>query len=232
MMKLSISGTWENVKVLNSPARVYSVSPKGKLLISGVTVDDSAGTSLGHNTDGFDVSGDDVTIQNSFVYNQDDCLAINKGTGITFKNNYCSGGHGISIGSISSSVTVQTISITGNTIVNSAQALRIKTKSDSTSSTVTDITYSGNTASGITGYGVIIDQSYPSTLGTPGTGVALSNVKFIGTTNTISVNSGAYGIAVNCGDCSGTWNWSALTVKGGKGTKINYSSITGYTTSS
>jgi hypothetical protein len=38
-----------------------------------------------------------VTIQNSFVYNQDDCLAINKGTGITFKNNYCSGGHGISI---------------------------------------------------------------------------------------------------------------------------------------
>jgi hypothetical protein len=49
------------------------------------------------NTDGFDVAGDDVTIENSFVYNQDDCLAINRGTGITFKNNYCSGGHGISI---------------------------------------------------------------------------------------------------------------------------------------
>jgi len=93
---------------------------------------------------------------------------------------------------------------------------------------VSGITYSGNTASGISSYGIIIDQSYPSTLGTPGTGVALSGVTFSGTMNTISVNSGAYTIAVNCGKCSGAWNWAELTVEGGKGTKINYASITGY----
>lgn len=28
---------------------------------------------------------------------QDDCLAINKGQNITFENNFCEGGHGISI---------------------------------------------------------------------------------------------------------------------------------------
>jgi polygalacturonase len=28
---------------------------------------------------------------------QDDCLAINSGSNITFANNYCSDGHGISI---------------------------------------------------------------------------------------------------------------------------------------
>lgn len=33
---------------------------------------------------------------------QDDCLAINSGNNIKFLNNYCSGGHGISIGSIAS----------------------------------------------------------------------------------------------------------------------------------
>lgn len=33
--------------------------------------------SLGHNTDGFDVSASDVTITGSTVYNQDDCVAIN-----------------------------------------------------------------------------------------------------------------------------------------------------------
>ena len=29
--------------------------------------------------------------------NQDDCLAINKGSNITFQRNTCSGGHGISV---------------------------------------------------------------------------------------------------------------------------------------
>lgn len=33
-------------------------------------------------------------------------LAINSGSNIVFENNYCSGGHGISIGSISSDKTV------------------------------------------------------------------------------------------------------------------------------
>lgn len=28
---------------------------------------------------------------------QDDCLAINKGQNIVFENNYCHGGHGVSI---------------------------------------------------------------------------------------------------------------------------------------
>lgn len=41
-------------------------------------------------------------------------------------------------------------------------------------STVSGITYTGNTVTGCKKYGVIIDQSYPSTLGTPGTGVKLS----------------------------------------------------------
>ncbi len=31
---------------------------------------------------GFDVSADDVTIQNSIVKNQDDCIAINSGSNI------------------------------------------------------------------------------------------------------------------------------------------------------
>jgi hypothetical protein len=40
----------------------------------------------------------------------DDCLAINRGTGITFKNNVCTGPtHGISIGSINSNTVVKTV---------------------------------------------------------------------------------------------------------------------------
>lgn len=102
----------------------------------------SDGAAAGHNTDGFDCSTTDLTIQNSVIKNQDDCLAINKGSNIVFKGNTCSGGHGISVGSVDSDVTVTGIVISGNTIINNDQALRIKTKSAATGSTVSNITYS------------------------------------------------------------------------------------------
>ncbi|KAI0030874.1 endo-polygalacturonase PG1 [Vararia minispora EC-137] len=239
MMHVEISGTWSNVKLLNSPARAYSVANTAALVMSDLTIDNSAGDApnsqsggkaAGHNTDGFDTSKNDLTIQNSVVMNQDDCLAINKGSNLLFTGNTCSGGHGISVGSISSSVTVSNVTITNNKVTNSMQALRIKTKASASSSTVSGITYSGNTASGITDFGVLIDQSYPSTLGTPGSGVKLSGVTFSGT-NTITVNSGADRVAVNCGSgsCTGTWNWSGLKVSGGSAGPINFSGITGFT---
>lgn len=33
----------------------------------------------------------------STIHNQDDCLAINKGSNIVFQRNTCVGGHGISV---------------------------------------------------------------------------------------------------------------------------------------
>ncbi|KIP10957.1 glycoside hydrolase family 28 protein [Phlebiopsis gigantea 11061_1 CR5-6] len=237
MMKIKISGTFDNVKVLNSPSRVFSVSNPAKLTISKVTVDNSAGDApnsksggkaAGHNTDGFDVSTNNLIIQDSVVMNQDDCIAINKGSDIVFQRNTCSGGHGISIGSISTGATVSGVTISGNTIKNSDQALRIKTKADATSASVSDVTYSGNTATGIRRFGVIIDQSYPSTLGTPGTGVKISAVNFTGSKNTVAVNSSAKRVEVNCGKgaCTGTWDWSALSVTGGSaGEIVNFNGI-------
>ncbi|KAG9051248.1 hypothetical protein FS837_010535 [Tulasnella sp. UAMH 9824] len=237
-MKVKNTGTFTNLKILNSPVHVFSVGGSGPLTISSITIDDSAGDKpnsasgsnpAGHNTDGFDVSASNIIIKDCVVMNQDDCLAINKGSNITFQNNKCSGGHGISIGSISSSVTVSDIYITGNTVTNSDNGLRIKMDADATGSTVSGIYYTGNTLSTIHKYGVLIDQSYPSTLGTPGTGVILSNVQMI-SGNTVSVDSSATRVAVNCGSgaCTGTWNWSGLTATGGKTGTINYTGITGF----
>ncbi|KAF4620649.1 hypothetical protein D9613_000235 [Agrocybe pediades] len=240
MMKVKMSGTFENVKVVNSPGRVFSVGNSAPLLLTGLTIDNSqgdqpnsksGGQAAGHNTDGFDVSANDVTIQNSNIHNQDDCLAINKGTNIVFKGNSCTGGHGISIGSIDSSVTVSGVVISGNTITNNDQALRIKTKSSASGSTVKNVTYSGNTATGIRKFGILIDESYPSTLGTPGTGVIISDINFVSPTTSISVVSGAERVAVNCGKnaCTGTWNWSNLKVSGGSAGPItNFNGISGF----
>ncbi|EPQ57695.1 hypothetical protein GLOTRDRAFT_104965 [Gloeophyllum trabeum ATCC 11539] len=232
MLKIKMSGTFTNLNVVNSPAHVFSVSNPAPLTISKVNIDDSQGDkpnsqsgskAAGHNTDGFDVSTNDLTIENCTVKNQDDCIAINKGTNIVFKDNTCSGGHGISIGSVKSDATVSGITVTGNTIINNDQALRIKTVNDATNSKVTNVTYSGNTGTGCRRFGVIIDQSYPDTLGTPGGGVEISDINFVGATNSISVASDADRVAVNCasGGCTGTWDWSALKVSGGKAGPIN-----------
>lgn len=82
-----MSGTFKGAKVVNSPARVFSVSNPATLTISGCTIDNcmsvplyvaiqylyylplaqgdepnanSDGIAAGHNTDGFDVSSDDL----------------------------------------------------------------------------------------------------------------------------------------------------------------------------
>ncbi|KAH7323396.1 pectin lyase fold/virulence factor [Rhizoctonia solani] len=238
MIKLGISGSFDNVRVLNSPAQVFSMGNKAALAVSNVHIDNSAGNTpnsvsggkpAAHNTDGFDVSTSDVTIEDSTVINQDDCLAINNGSNITFQRNTCTGGHGISVGSINSGKTVSNVHITGNTIVNNDQALRIKTFGTATSGSVSGVTYKDNTATGCKRFGVIIDQSYPSTLGKPGAGVKISGVTFIGL-NKIAVGSSAKTVEVNCasGGCTGTWDWSGLKVSGGsKGTHM-YSGIKGF----
>lgn len=240
MMKIKISGTFTNVKVLNSPARVYSVSNPGPLVMSKLNIDDSLGDlpnsasnglAAGHNTDGFDVSTTDLIIESSTIHNQDDCLAINKGSNIVFTGNTCIGGHGISIGSISSDAVVSGIVISGNTVTNNDQALRIKTKASATSASVSNVTYSGNTGTGLRQFGILIDQSYPDTLGTPGTGVKISDINFSGSTTSLTVNSGADRVAVNCGAgaCTGTWDWASLKVSGGSAGPItNFDGITNF----
>ncbi|KAH7333872.1 endo-polygalacturonase PG2 [Rhizoctonia solani] len=234
MMKIKMSGTYSNVKVLNSPAHVYSISNPAKLVMSKLTVDNSAGDkansksggkAAGHNTDGFDVSTTDLTIEDSNIHNQDDCIAINKGSNIIFQRNTCTGGHGISIGSVSAGATVKNVQVLNNKIVNNDQALRIKTKADATNAAVTNIVFKGNTATGTKKYGVIVDQGYPTTLGKAGNNVAMSGITF--GTNNIAVASSGQRVAVNCGSkCTGTWDWSGLKVTGGKAGKIyNYKNI-------
>ncbi|EGZ15278.1 hypothetical protein PHYSODRAFT_259951 [Phytophthora sojae] len=101
--------------------------------VSGLTLDSSAGNGLAKNTDGFGLTkSDHITITGNKIYNQDDCLAMQSSTNTFFTNNYCSGSHGISIGSlggnaVDESTTVAGLTVEGNTIVNSDNGLRIKT---------------------------------------------------------------------------------------------------------
>ncbi|CAB0000747.1 unnamed protein product, partial [Nesidiocoris tenuis] len=93
-----------NLNVKNTPVHAFSIYSCRNLLVSGITIDSSDGDYVngGHNTDGFNVEGSssNITINNCIVKNQDDCLSVKSGMDVVFEGNFCSGGHGISIGSV------------------------------------------------------------------------------------------------------------------------------------
>ena len=67
--------------IKNSPVQTFSINGAKTLTMDKITIDGSAGDSLGHNTDAFDIgSSTGVTITGAVVHNQDDCVAINSGT--------------------------------------------------------------------------------------------------------------------------------------------------------
>lgn len=190
------------------------------MTLDSITIDNSAGDSAGgHNTDAFDVgSSSNIVISNANIKNQDDCLAINSGTDITFTGGTCSGGHGLSIGSVGgrSDNTVKGVKIENSTIKNSDNGVRIKTVYGATGS-VSGVTYSGITLQNIAKYGIVIEQDYENgsptgkpTSGVPITDLTISNVKG-------SVASSGTDVYILCasGACS-NWKWSGVSVTGGK----------------
>ncbi|TVY81891.1 Polygalacturonase [Lachnellula suecica] len=203
----------------DSPVQLMSINSATDLTVSGITTDNTNGASKGHNTDAFDVgSSTGVTITGANIKNQDDCLAINSGTNIKFTGGTCDGGHGLSIGSVGgrSDNTVSTVTISSSTIKNSQNGVRVKTVSGATGS-VKGVTYKDITLSGITQYGIVIQQDYENgsptgtpTTGVPITGLTVQNVKG-------SVTSSGTNVYILCGSgsCSG-WTWSGNSVSGGK----------------
>ncbi|KAJ5648974.1 uncharacterized protein N7484_002697 [Penicillium longicatenatum] len=215
-----INSKIEDIYIKNSPVQVFSINGASELTMSGITVNNSDGDDNGgHNTDAFDI-GDStgVYITNPTVHNQDDCLAVNSGSDISFTGASCTGGHGISIGSVGgrSDNTVENVTIENCSIKDSQNGVRVKTVYGATGS-VKDVTYKDITLSGISKYGIVIEQDYKNgsptgtpTSGVPITGLTLSNVKG-------SVDSSATDIYVLCasGACS-DWTWSSVSVSGGK----------------
>lgn len=124
------NSTIENLYIENTPVQAVSISGCDGLTVTDVTIDNSAGDNAGgHNTDGFDIgSSSNVVITGAKVYNQDDCVAVNSGTSITFSGGTCSGGHGLSIGSVGgrSNNAVDTVTFKDSTVSNSVNGASIQ----------------------------------------------------------------------------------------------------------
>jgi polygalacturonase len=232
------NGKITNLNIQNWPTHCFYISGAAGLTVSGLTLDNSAGDDpndasgddpAAHNTDGFDISGSDtVTLDSITVYNQDDCVAVTSGSNIVVSNMYCSGGHGLSIGSIGgkSNNTVAGVTFSDSTIVNSENGCRIKSNSDTTGE-ISDVTYSNITMTGITDYGIDIQQDYLNggATGDPTDGVTISGISFIDVTGTCSGDDSiAYYVLCGSDSCS-DFSFSGVSVTGGGGdSTCNYPS--------
>jgi polygalacturonase len=170
------SSSITDLQIQNTPVQAVSINGCDGLTITDMTIDNSAGDSEGgHNTDGFDIgSSSNVTITGANVYNQDDCVAVNSGTDITFSGGVCSGGHGLSIGSVGGrdDNTVDTVTFENSEVKDSVNGkenpilqpvvatevtltiflgIRIKA-SEGDTGTITGVTYSGITLESISKY--------------------------------------------------------------------------------
>ncbi|THV04601.1 pectin lyase-like protein [Dendrothele bispora CBS 962.96] len=82
------------------------------------------------NTDGFSAGGTDMLFENNHIVNGDDCITVGSGAkNIHFRNSYCEGGHGLSIGSLGkggSVADVQNVLIENIVMKNSLYGARFK----------------------------------------------------------------------------------------------------------
>ncbi|OWP04100.1 hypothetical protein B2J93_5921 [Marssonina coronariae] len=215
-----VSSSIAGLNFKDSPVQLMSINRATALAVTNIKLDNTAGDkgALGHNTDAFDVgSSTQVSIVGANIRNQDDCLAINSGTDISFAGGTCSGGHGLSIGSVGGRTdnNVKNAKIVSSSISNSENGVRVKTVSGATGS-VSGVTYKDIKLSNITKYGIVIQQDYMNgaPTGTPTTGVPITDLTITGVTGTVA--SSAINVYILCGkgSCSG-WTWADNTVTGG-----------------
>ncbi|KAL4964821.1 glycoside hydrolase family 28 protein [Aspergillus stella-maris] len=209
----------QGLRVYNTPVQGFSIQAD-HLEINDVLIDNSAGDKKGgHNTDAFDVgSSTYITIDGATIYNQDDCLAVNSGEHITFTNGYCSGGHGLSIGSVGGrkNNVVKDITISNSQVVDSQNGVRIKTVYGASGS-VTGVTYDNIKLSNISKYGIVVQQDYKngSPTGKPTNGIKVQDITFNKVTGSVGSKGTEVQILCGKGSCK-DWTWKGVSVKGGK----------------
>ncbi|KAJ5118208.1 hypothetical protein N7448_009922 [Penicillium atrosanguineum] len=215
--------TITDLYIENTPVQAVSINGCDGLTITDMTINNEAGDDAGgHNTDGFDIGDStNVVITGAEVYNQDDCVAINSGTDITFSGGICSGGHGLSIGSVGgrSDNTVDTVTFYNNEVKSSTNGIRIKATEGDTGE-IKGVTYSEITLSDISDYGILIEQNYDGgdlDGGTPTSGIPITDLIIENISGADAVSSDGYNVVIVCGSsgCS-DWTWSDVDVTGGK----------------
>ncbi|KAL1600515.1 hypothetical protein SLS60_006901 [Paraconiothyrium brasiliense] len=224
----------KDLYIQNWPVHCFSISNCNGLSIYNITLNNTAGDApnnrsdglaAAHNSDGFDLSScNNVTLRDSWVRNQDDCVAVTSGDNITVRNMYCDGGHGLSIGSVGgkSNNNVTNILFEDSKVLNNQNGARIKTNSETTGY-IAGITYRNIELSNITTYGIDIQQDYLNggPTGEPTNGVIIKNITMENIHGTVTGKAKEYYILCGDGSCS-DFTFNNISITGGTNSSCNF----------
>lgn len=125
--------TMSNLRMRNSPNWFNIIANSSDILISNMDIQArSTNNTKIANSDGWDTyRSDNVVIQDSYIYNTDDCVSFKpNSTNILIQNLVCIGSHGISVGSLGqyANVTdiVENLFIYNISMTNASDGARIK----------------------------------------------------------------------------------------------------------
>lgn len=224
----------KDLYIQNWPVHCFYISNCNGLSIHNITLNNTAGDApnnrsngleASHNSDGFDLSSCyNVTLSDSWVRNQDDCVAITSGDNITVRNMYCDGGHGLSIGSVGgkSNNNVTNILFENSKILNNQNGARIKSNAETTGY-ISGITYRNIEIQNISTYGIDIQQDYLNggPTGEPTNGVIINNITMENIHGTVTGKAKDYYILCGEGSCSG-FTFNNISISGGTNSSCNF----------
>lgn len=125
------NGVIRNMKIWKPIAWNFATSGSSNIhAFNNTIIAVSSTQSFPFNTDGFSAGGSNMIFEDNFIQNGDDCLTVGSGaSNITFRNTYCEGGHGLSIGSLGKAgqvANVQNVLIENIQMKNSLYGARFK----------------------------------------------------------------------------------------------------------
>ncbi|KAH7369395.1 glycoside hydrolase [Plectosphaerella cucumerina] len=208
------------LNIQNTPEQAVSILATN-LELYDIHIKNTDPQNLAHNTDGFDIgNSNNIWIQGAVVENQDDCVAINSGKNVTFTGGTCSGGHGLSVGSVGGrdNNVVDGVFFLHSKVSKSQNGVRIKTVATAPSGSVNNVHFEDITLSEISDFGVTIIQNYVNTgpkPANPGTNIAITNVAMKQVRG--SVLSSAVTTEIVCGNCKNFTPWDVQLTGGKKG---------------
>lgn len=194
----------EDITEIGSPFWNNFVYQSSNVTYRNITINTvSYSTSPPANSDGWDIyRSDGVTITNSWINNDDDCVSFKpNSTNILVSNLWCNGSHGVSVGSLGQYAgemdIVANVTVFNVSMNNAQNGARIKVFGGNPSPTSTagggtgfvkNITYADYTVTNVDNP-IIIDQCYSTPAETckefPST-LTISDVHFINVTGTSS----------------------------------------------
>ncbi|XP_060535583.1 polygalacturonase-like [Cylas formicarius] len=230
------NSVFSGINILNCPIRCSRIKDSNNVTISNWNIDNSAGDvdaaqpqNSAQNTEGIQVvTSVGISLLDSQVTNQDDCVAINSGSNVVVSDINCDGSHGLSIGSIGPSGldadafdenSIDNVTIKNSALVNGQNGIQIITYVDAPNGLISNVLYENITFEGPNTYGIEIQQNYrnvPPNVTTDPTPVG--NVPIVNLTlrNIVgNVAASAVPVCIKCADgaCL-NFDWHNVTVTG------------------